>query len=38
MQMLADNHQTEHRDCKGGVGWRTERAEGDCNPIGRTTK
>jgi hypothetical protein len=35
--MLAANHQTEHRDPNGGVRGKTEKAEGVCNPIGRTT-
>ena len=35
--MLTANHRTEHRDPSGGVRGRTERAEGVCNPIGRTT-
>jgi hypothetical protein len=35
MQMLAGNHQTEHRDPNGGVRRRNEDAEGVCNPIGR---
>jgi hypothetical protein len=35
--MLAANHRTEHRNPNGGVRERTERAEGVCNPIGRTT-
>jgi hypothetical protein len=37
MGMLTGNHQTEHGDPNGGVRGRTEGAEGDCNPIGRTT-
>jgi len=36
MQMLAANHWTEHGDLNGRVRGRTERAEGVCNPIGRT--
>jgi hypothetical protein len=36
MQMLGANCQTEVEDCGRGSGWRTEGAEGDCNPIGRT--
>jgi hypothetical protein len=36
MQMLATNHQTEHRDLNGTVRGQTEGAEEDCNPIGRT--
>jgi len=35
--MLAANHQTEDGDPNGGVRKRTEKAEGVCNPIGRTT-
>jgi len=38
MLMLTVNHWTEHGDSIGGVQRRTERAEGVCNPIGRTTK
>jgi hypothetical protein len=34
--MLSANHQTEHRDPDGRVRGKTEGAEGDCNPIGRT--
>jgi hypothetical protein len=37
MQMLAANHQTEHRDPIGGVRGRTEGTEGFCSPIRRTT-
>jgi hypothetical protein len=37
MRMLAANHQSEHGDPNGGVRGMTERAEGVCNPIGRTT-
>jgi hypothetical protein len=37
MQILTVNQQTEPRDPNGRVGGRTEGAEGDCNPIGRTT-
>jgi hypothetical protein len=36
MQILAANHQTEHRDPNRGVMGRTVGAEGDCNPIRRT--
>ena len=32
-----NNHWTEHWDSNGRVRGRTEGAEGDCNPIGRTT-
>ena len=35
--MLAANHWAEHRVPNGGVRERTEKAEGVCNPIGRTT-
>jgi hypothetical protein len=35
--MLTANCWTEHRDPNGGDRERTERAEGVCNPIGRTT-
>jgi hypothetical protein len=35
--MLAANHLTEHGDPNAGVRGRTEEAEGDCNPIERTT-
>jgi hypothetical protein len=35
--MLGANHQTEFRDPGWGAGGRPGRAEGDCNPIGRTT-
>jgi hypothetical protein len=34
---LASNHWTEHGGPNGGVGERTERAEGVLNLIGRTT-
>jgi hypothetical protein len=37
MQLLAANHQIEHRNENGGVRGRTEGAEKVCNPIGRTT-
>ena len=37
MLMLAANHQTEYWNPNGGVRGRIEGAEGDCNPIGRTT-
>jgi hypothetical protein len=37
LRMLAAYHWTEHRDPNGGVRGRTKRAEGICNPIGRTT-
>jgi hypothetical protein len=37
MQMLAANHQTEHRGSNRGVTREIEGAEGVCNPIGRTT-
>jgi hypothetical protein len=37
MQMLADNHQTKHRDPNGGVRGRTEGAERVSNPTKRTT-
>jgi hypothetical protein len=36
MQILTSNHQTEPRDSNGRTSERTEGAEGDCNPIGRT--
>jgi hypothetical protein len=35
--MLTANHWTEHGVPSEGVRERTERAEGVCNPIGRTT-
>ena len=35
--MLTDNHWTEHGLPNGGVREKTEGAEGDCNPRGRTT-
>jgi len=35
--MLTANHWTENWVPNGGVRERTEGAEGDCNPIGRTT-
>ena len=35
--MLGANHQTELRDPGGGDGKRTKGAEGNCNPMGRTT-
>jgi hypothetical protein len=35
--ILGANYQIELRDCDGKAGWRTEGAEGECNPIGRTT-
>jgi hypothetical protein len=37
MQILTINLWTEPRDPNGGVRERTEKAEGNCNPIGRTT-
>jgi hypothetical protein len=37
MQILIANLWTEPRDPNGRVRGRTEGAEGDCNPIGRTT-
>jgi hypothetical protein len=37
MRMLTANHQTEPRVPSGRVRGRTEGAEGDCNPIERTT-
>jgi hypothetical protein len=37
MWMLAANNQTKHWDPNGGARERTERADGVCNPIGRTT-
>jgi hypothetical protein len=37
MWMLAANYRTEHRDHNGRVKERNERAEVDCNPIGRAT-
>jgi hypothetical protein len=37
MQMLIDNHQTEHADTNGRVRGRTKGAEGVCNPIRRIT-
>jgi hypothetical protein len=37
MQMIADNHWTEHGVPNGRVRGRTEGAEGVCNSIGRTT-
>jgi hypothetical protein len=37
MQILTANRWTDPRDLNGGVRGRTEGAEGDCNPIGRTT-
>jgi hypothetical protein len=36
MWMLGANHQTELGDLDGVAGGRTGRAEGDCNPKGRT--
>jgi hypothetical protein len=36
MQMLTANHHTEPRDLNGRARGRTEGAEGDCNPIGKT--
>jgi hypothetical protein len=38
MWLLGANHQTEHSKSGGGAGGRTGGLEGDCNPIGRTTK
>lgn len=35
--MLAAKYQTEHGNSIGGVGGRTEAAEGVCNPMGGTT-
>jgi hypothetical protein len=35
--MFAGNYLTEHKDPNGGFKGRTKRAEGVCNPIGRTT-
>jgi hypothetical protein len=37
MQILTDNKWTEVRDPYGRVRQRSERAEGDCNSIGRST-
>jgi hypothetical protein len=37
MQILTGNHWTEFRNPYGRDRQRTEGAEGDCNPIGRTT-
>jgi hypothetical protein len=37
MQIYTANYWTEPRDTNGRARGRTERAEGDCNPIGRTT-
>ena len=37
MQILTGKHWTEVRDSYGRVRGRIEGAEGDCNPIGRTT-
>jgi hypothetical protein len=37
MQIPAANHWNEHGDLNGRVRGRIERAEGVCNPIGRTT-
>jgi hypothetical protein len=36
MLILTANHQTVPGDLNGTITERTERAEGDCNPIGRT--
>jgi hypothetical protein len=36
MQILRANHQAEPRDLIRRARGRTEGAEGDCNPIGRT--
>jgi hypothetical protein len=36
MWIQAAKYQTEDRNPNGGVKERTERAEGVCNPIGRT--
>jgi hypothetical protein len=36
MQILRANHQTEPGDHNGRARRRTEGAEGNCNPIGRT--
>jgi hypothetical protein len=37
MQILTANHWTEPGDLNGRVRGRTEGAEGDGNPIGKTT-
>jgi hypothetical protein len=37
MQILTANHWTEAEDPYGSIKGRTEEAEGDCNPTGRTT-
>jgi hypothetical protein len=37
MWVLRANHQTDLRDPDGGASRRTGGAEGNCNPIGRTT-
>jgi hypothetical protein len=37
VQILTANHWAEPRDPNGRVRGRAEGAEGDCNPIGRTT-
>ena len=37
MQRLSANHWTQVQDHYRRVGGRTEGAEGNCNPIGRTT-
>jgi hypothetical protein len=37
MQIVTANHWTEPRDPNRRVTGRTEVAEGDCNPIGKTT-
>jgi len=37
MQTLTTNHQTEVGDPSGRIRGRTEGAEGNYNPIGRTT-
>jgi hypothetical protein len=37
MQMLGASHQSELREPGGGVGRKTRGAEGDYNPIRRTT-
>ena len=36
MRMITVNHWTEHVNPNGRVRASTVRAEGDCNPIGRT--
>jgi hypothetical protein len=37
IQILIDNHWIEVRDQYGRASGKIEGAEGDCNPIGRTT-